>query len=149
MQVHRSLPPPRWRWLVLIPALGCFSCSGSAGLHPVQGKLLYKNQPMNGAVVTFHPKGANEVTTIRPVGLVKEDGSFTLATGQKEGAAAGEYTVTVIWPEEVAPKGKKGFTTEGPETQDRLRGSYAQQATSTLKVEIKKGSNQLEPFHLK
>ena len=56
--------------------------------YDVQGKLLYKNQPMSGALVTFHPKGADEVSAVRPTGLVKEDGTFTLATGQKEGAPA-------------------------------------------------------------
>jgi hypothetical protein len=111
--------------------------------------LFYKNQPMQGALVTFHPKGADDLRTIRPVGLVKEDGTFALMTGQQSGAPAGEYVVTVIWSEEVTPRGKKGFSTEPPDSQDRLRGAYANQATSTLRAEIKKGANQLEPFHLK
>ncbi len=102
-----------------------------------------------GALVTFHPSGTNEITAVRPVGLTKEDGTFTLTTGQNEGAAAGEYIVTVICPEEVKPRGKKAISTEPPDSQDRFRGAFANQGTSTLKVEIKKGDNQLEPFHLK
>jgi hypothetical protein len=129
------------------PVLCCFACSGGKTPNPVQGKVLYKDQPAKGVVVTFHPKGADPVTARRPIGLTKEDGTFTLTTDQKEGAPAGEYVVTIIWPEEVAPKSK--FSTEGPDTRDRLKGAYADPASSTLKIEIKKGPNQLEPFRLK
>src|SRR5437870_9683877 len=118
MQLPLPHPSPLWRWLALLPALCCLSCAGKESLNPVQGKLLYKNQPMSGALVTFHPKGADEVSAVRPTGLVKEDGTFTLATGQKEGAPAGDYVVTVIWPEEVGPKGKKVISTAPPESQD-------------------------------
>jgi hypothetical protein len=133
--------------LVLLPALCCLSCSGSSGLNPVQGKVLYKDQPLGGAVVTFHPKGADQVTAVPSVGRTKEDGTFTLTTGTKEGAPTGEYVVTIICPEE--PKGKQGFSTEAPDTPDRFQGAYANMATSKFKVEIKSGPNALEPFPLK
>jgi len=145
MQVHPSLLP-RWRWLALIPALCSLSCSGS-GLNPVKGQVFHNKQPAKGAVVTFHPKGGDDLKTIRPVGLTDDEGYFTLTTGDKPGAAAGEYVVTVIWPEEVKAK---GFSTEGSDSRDRLQGAYANpKAPSAFKVEIKKGDNQLEPFHLK
>jgi hypothetical protein len=132
-----------------VPVLWGLSCSGSGGkLNPVEGKVLYKDKPLKGAVLTFHPKGANDVTTVRPVGMTREDGTFTLTTGQKEGAPAGEYVVTLLCPEEVNPS-KKSFSTKAPETQDRFQGAYAKPETSTFKVEIKKGTNQLEPFRLK
>jgi hypothetical protein len=151
MQVRSSSSPARWRWLALAPALCCLSCSGSGGgLQPVQGTVLYKDQPLKGAVVTFHPKAAkNEVTIVRPVGRTEEDGTFTLTTGQKEGAPTGEYIVTVICPELVPSGGKGVISTAPPETQDRFQGAYANQATSGLKVVIKGGVNQLEPFRLK
>jgi hypothetical protein len=132
-----------------VPVLACLACSGGEKLNPVTGTVLHKQQPLKGAVVTFHPKGGSDITTVRPVGLTREDGTFTLSTGQKDGALAGEYVVTIICPEEVTPKGKRGFTTEAPDSQDRFHGAYANQATSTIKVEIKPGANQLEPFHLK
>jgi hypothetical protein len=128
-----------------LPALGCLSCSGGAALNPVHGKVLYKDQPAGGAVVTFHPEGGTSVTAIPTVGRTNEDGTFTLTTGDKEGAPAGTYVVTVIWPEEVKPK---GITTAPPESRDRLQGKYAEARGSALKVEIKKGDNQLEPFRL-
>lgn len=143
--------PQLFRGLVLAVALGCVACSGSdsGGLHPVAGKVFYKGQPAKGVVVTFHLKGADPVKAVRPVGMTREDGTFTLATGAKEGAAAGEYVATFIWPEDVAPKAKKAFSLDGPESQDRLQGAYANAATSTFKVEIKEGANQLSPFPLK
>jgi hypothetical protein len=131
-----------------LPALGCLSCSGSGKLYPVQGRVLHKDQPLKGALVTFHPKGADEVTAVRSTGLTGEDGTFTLTTGPKEGAPAGVYVVTVICSEEVPRDKKKGFSTEPPDTRDRFGGAYANRATSKLEVEIKKSANQLEPFHL-
>jgi hypothetical protein len=137
-----------WRWLLLVPAVGCLACSGGGGLHPVQGKVLKGNQPAKGVVVTFHPAGADPITAIRPVGVTNEEGEFTLTTGDKPGAAAGEYTVTMIWPEEV--KKSKGISTEPPDSRDRLQGAYADATKSRFKkVEVKSGLNQLEPFQLK
>jgi hypothetical protein len=146
MPVYPSLA----RWLVLGVALGCISCSGSGsdGLHPVTGKVLHKGQPAKGVVVAFHPKGADPVTAVRPIGVANEAGVFTLTTGTKDGAAPGEYVVTLVWPEDVVPKGKKGFSTAAPESQDRLQGAYANVATSTIKITVKEGPNQLGPFDL-
>jgi len=158
MPVHSSPAPPRrgavpryprlWSWLVLLPALFCLSCSRGGGLNPVHGKVLYKNQPLQGALVTLHPRGVNDITTVRPVGLTKEDGTFTVTTGQKEGAPAGEYVVTFICSEKVAPKDKKTISTEPQQTRDRFQGTYANRETSKFRVEIKTGVNQLEPFNL-
>lgn len=145
MQVHPSPTLPTWWGLALMPALCCLGCSGS-GLNPVQGKVLYNDQPAKGALVTFHPKGADDVNVIRPTGFTKSDGTFTLTTGKEAGAPAGEYVVTIIWPEEVK---SKGISMAPPDSQDRLNGAYANQKTSTLKVEIRKGTNQLDPFNLK
>src|SRR5438309_11557517 len=116
MQVHSFRTLHRWRWLGLFLACCCLSCAGKSALHPVQGKVFYKNQPIAGTLVTFHPKGATDLRTLRPVGLTKEDGTFTLTTGDQEGAPVGEYVVTFICSEEIVPKGgKKAVTTAPPE----------------------------------
>jgi hypothetical protein len=149
----RSSPPPPGRprarrWLALLSALVCASCSGGGPtLNPVHGKVLYKNQPLKGAQVTFHPRGPTDINTIRPVGLTGEDGTFSVKTGQKEGAPAGPYVVTLICSEEIKPKAKK-LSMESPGTRDMLGGTYARQETSKIHVEIKSGVNQLEPFNL-
>jgi hypothetical protein len=149
MRVGPSLRPSGWRWLALLPALGCVGCSGQAALHPVRGQVLQNERPAKGVVVTFHRQGDDPIRAVRPVGLTGPDGTFTLTTGDKEGAPAGEYRVTLIWPEEVAPKGKKGFSTEPPDSRDRLNGAYANADSSVLKVTIGPGENRLEPFRLK
>jgi hypothetical protein len=124
------------------------SCSGQVSLNPVQGKVLFKQEPLKGALVTFHPKGSDELTALRPTGLTKDDGSFTLTTGQQDGAPAGEYVITIICSEVVVPKGKE-ISTGGLETQDRLKGAYADRNNSKITATVKSGKNQLEPFDLK
>lgn len=136
--------------LVLVPAFCCLACSAGDTLNPVEGKVVSKDGPVRGAVVTFHPKGADPITAVRPVGFTKDDGTFTLSTGPKEGAPAGEYVVTFIWPKDVPTKGKKALSTDmTPESRDVFDGAYADPARSTFPVEIKRGPNKLEPFFLK
>ena len=159
MQVHTVFSGWR-RWLMLLPVLCCLSCS-SGGLNSVHGKLLYKDEQIEGVVVTFHPKRA-DMHTLLPVGQTQEDGTFTLMTGKKEGAPVGEYVVTFTCPQGGAVKGQKGkpkkmvsfnqeegFMGGFVNLEDRFKGVYANEAKSTVKVEIKKGTNQLEPFNLK
>lgn len=138
------------RGLVVLVAGSCFACSGGESMNPVQGKVLYKDKPLKGVGVTFHPKGPDDLKALRPGGMTGEDGSFTLSTGDKPGAPAGEYVVTfTCWEDPAPPKNKKVFSTSMPEAQDRFRGAYADPKTSQFKVEIKKGTNQLEAFQLK
>jgi hypothetical protein len=111
---------------------------------------MYRDQPLKGAVVTFHPKGSDDLATVRPVGLTGDDGTFTLATGRDDGAPAGEYVVTFICSEEVGTKdGKKEISTALPQTRDKFDGAYSNRETSRFTVEVKSGQNQLEPFQLK
>jgi hypothetical protein len=143
-----SLAP--WRLAALLPALCCLSCSAGASLHPVRGKVLLKGEPVEGAVVTFHPKGA-DLRTVLPVGQTDAEGTFTLSTGQSPGAPAGEYVVTLICPQMVDAKGKKqvGMSGQRLTTVDAFKGAYAREESSTIKVEVKSGANELEPFNLK
>ena len=142
--------PMKIRWVALFLIILCVSCAKNAPLNPVEGKVLYKGKEANGAVVTFHPKGGDPITAIRPVGLTGEDGTFKLTTGLSAGAPAGEYTVTLIWPKEVgtAKKNKEPDFNRVTETFDFLGGTYADAGTSKIKVEIKRGETKLEPFKL-
>ena len=142
-----ALPWARGRWLLFLPALCCLACSGRESLQDVRGQVLFQKQPGKGVLVTFHPKDAT-ITVVRPTGFTDDAGRFNLTTGDKPGARPGEYTVTFIWPEEVVDKAKKTISTEPPDSRDRLNGAYADPQKSSFKVEIKKGPNELEPFHL-
>src|SRR5438552_9737823 len=74
-------------------------CSGAHGTANVSGRVLYKNQPVEGATVIFHPKG--EGPSAKPAqGKTSNGGHFTVATyfgpgDQPTGALPGEYAVTV------------------------------------------------------
>jgi hypothetical protein len=108
--------------------------------------VLYQGEPLGGALVSFH---ADEGRKDPATGLTKADGTFELVTGDVKGADPGTYTVTVTCQVPVETKGG-GMSFGGtPETEDRLNGAYANRNQSTIKVEVKEGPNQLEPFDLK
>jgi hypothetical protein len=134
-------------WLPLAIALCCTSCSGGR-LNTVQGKVLYQGKPAKGALVVFHPKGNESLTAIPATGIAGEDGSFTLSSGKDAGAVAGDYAVTVTWPEE-AKETTKIPMEPPPPPPDRLKGRYANRETSGLTATVKSGTNQLEPFDLR
>lgn len=133
--------------LLSVGLLGA-SCSEAGRLSPVRGKVVYKGEPLAGALVTFHPKGDATPKTVPSTGLTKDDGTFALTTGDRDGAPPGDYVVTVLCSEPVA--GKKGAFSTGPaDTKDRLQGAYSNRATSKMAVTVKAGENQLDPFDLK
>lgn len=149
MRKYLSLPGSKWNCLVFLAVLGSTSCSGGDKLNPVRGKVLHKDKPIGGVLVTFHPKErGNDPRTVLPVGFTKEDGGFALSSGQHEGAPAGEYSVTFIHTAE-GQKEKKVISAELPVIQDRFQGAYANPGNSAFRVEIRKGFNELEPFRLK
>jgi hypothetical protein len=107
-------------------------------LHPVRGKLLFQNQPADGATVVFHP---TDPKAPKPAGRVAADGSFTLSTyPHGEGAPAGDYLVAVTW---LPPNAR-----DVENAKNRLPERYAQPGSSTLKATVKAGPNELEPFLL-
>jgi hypothetical protein len=135
--------------LALLSVLA-FGCKSGPVLEPVEGTVLHKGNAASGVVVTFHLKGSDPVTAIRPVGRTDADGKFTLMTGRDSGAQAGEYVVTFIWPKEVADKkkGKVFDTSAHPETVDFFDGALVDAARSKFTAVIKRGENKLEPFRL-
>lgn len=149
MQTQLWLPVSSWRGLAAISILCFASCSKAPTLNPVQGKVLHKDQPVKGAVVTLHPKQGVNMNTILPVGLTSEDGTFSVTTGENIGAAAGEYIVTFICPEDVLPKGKTMTMGMSVESQDRFKNVYSDKATSKFQIEVKPGLNQLTEFRLR
>jgi hypothetical protein len=128
----------------------CVACAGG-GLNSATGKVTYKGNPIKGAIVVFHPKDAN-MNSQRPSGVTDEGGAFSLTTGTKAGAPAGDYLVTITWPEEapVKPKGGKIMNTDAdtPDMPDRLKGRFADSTRTTLKATIKGGSNDIPTFDL-
>jgi hypothetical protein len=105
----------------------------------------YQGKPLAGALVSFHPDGGMRDPS---TGLTREDGTFNLVTGEINGAVAGKYTVTIMC--QVPAKAQStGMSFGGPqETEDMLKGAYANKSKSQISVEVKDGPNQLQPFEL-
>jgi hypothetical protein len=134
-------------------ALALTSCSGGKTvLNPVRGKVLFKDAPAAGVLVTLHQAGGTEMTTQASTGYTEEDGSFDITTGQDEGAPAGEYIVTMVWMQDTSgAKKKPGVIQMNADTAvaDKLKGRYGDRKRPSFpNITIKKGVNQLEPFRL-
>jgi hypothetical protein len=135
----------------LVLALSVCSCSGgNAGLNPVRGKVLYKDAPAAGILVTFHPVGADPKAAVS-TGYTNEQGVFEVMTGQDLGAPAGEYVVTMVWMVEAPGTKKKQPNTMTMSNEvnmvDKLKNKYGDRKNPAVTgINIKKGVNELDPF---
>jgi hypothetical protein len=120
----------------------------AAGLVRVQGK------PAVGAHVRLHPLDATLASKgLFPDGVADDTGQFHLTTyAAGDGAPAGEYRVTVTWPDEsFKPEfgAQREALLEGAEKPDRLKGKYANPGTSGLSLTIVAGNSEpLKPIDL-
>lgn len=149
--------------IVLFAALFFATLSGCGSdskvpVYPVTGKVFYKGEPAEGALVVFYPVGhekvAKEKIEPRPSGMVDEEGAFKLTTHEtNDGARAGDYQISIVWfkgnalddqePTFGGP-GKEG--TAG--TKDVLNRKYAEPSKSGLKALVVVGNNELDPIEL-
>lgn len=133
------------RFVVLVVlAMGLASCGRGdrKAVYPVRGKVFFKGRAAEGAWVTLVPLDG-DANVPRPGAQVKRNGSFRLSTyANYDGAPAGRYAVTIVYR---SPEKKVDGDNAGP---DLLRGRYADAKTTPLRVEIKDGPNDLEPFNL-
>jgi hypothetical protein len=118
-------------------AAACLGCGESweAATYPASGRVTINGEPPAGALVQLCPTGAKvDERDSRPWGVVKEDGSYTLATYDGgAGAPAGEYMFTITWPPSV----------KVPSMADRLGHRYSKPDQSRWKMTIKPGENAL------
>jgi hypothetical protein len=125
-------------------ALAGASCSNSHNLNPVSGTVSYKGKPAAGAVVFFQRQGVDPMNEHLIMGIVQEDGSFSLVCGPYgAGAPPGEYDVLIEWKQDRnQPKGLAA------KTHDRLKGRYADAKHPRLHASVKTETNHLPPFEL-
>lgn len=105
--------------------------------------MTFQKKPAAKAVVVLRPAAPGPLGDTLPHGEVGADGAFRIGTfGTGDGAPAGEYVITITWPEaRTDPSGDEVTT-------DRLKGRFADPARSPWKVTIKEGENELGPFRL-
>jgi hypothetical protein len=112
------------------------------GFVSVEGRLLVDDKPAAHAAVALHPIGTNAAAVIRPVAMTQADGSFRLTTHfQNDGAPAGEYTVTLFWPDPKAPIDE--CECKDPAEHDQLCGLYLNAEKSPLRATLRSGDKQL------
>jgi len=133
--------------LLLIVSLTSCGGSGQVPVNRVSGKVLLGGNPATGATVRFVPIQPTAATAkLRPMSVVGEDGSYTLATyGYGDGAPEGQYNVFITWPtpDELTEPG------EIPDDYRRLNETYGDRKKPKLRATVKKGDNEIPAFELK
>jgi hypothetical protein len=143
MGTRRALAAGTIGGALLLAAL--VGCSGGHGTASVAGTVTYKNQPVDGAAVIFHPQDG--APAARPAqGRTDSAGHFSLTTyfgpdDQPAGALPGEYKVTVTKIDE--PTG--AFDPhKDPPPKNHLPAKYMTPQKSPLTATIKPGTNRPE-----
>jgi hypothetical protein len=121
-------------------ATGCGTRQAGKTTYPVSGILLdAARRPAAGATVILQPVTKDDRDPARPTATVGADGSFRLTTYRTgDGAAEGEYVVTVVWPE---PR----KSPLDPPGRDRLGGKWMKPGPSSPRVRIGPHSGPLLP----
>jgi hypothetical protein len=124
----------------------CSACGNSGSRFPVWGKVLYDGRPAAGALVYFHPKaGTTSARGAVAQGVVGDDGTFTLAGPEGDGAPPGEYAVLVEWKQGAGTTPGRAPALTAP---DRFHGRYLDPNSPLLTAEVKAAKNRLPPFEL-
>jgi hypothetical protein len=125
--------------LVALSLAGCPSPAPlRVAIYPVEGRLFVSGLPAANAHLTFHPIDGSRV---RPVGRTGSDGTFTLTTfAPGDGAPAGEYVVTVVWPNDSIPLDECA----DPAAHDRMNGAYSDPTSRTVVVTVLPESNRID-----
>jgi len=140
----------RRRYTVLLIALGLVLAFGAAfilskklrssaepSFYAVEGKVLVDGEPAENVNVAFHPLSGDK-TSVCPVGRTNSRGIFHLMTrSDADGAPAGEYSVTLVWPDGLLDE----CEVVDPTLHDRLKGSYAKSDQLTFHVSVGPSSN--------
>jgi hypothetical protein len=131
---------------VAVGILGTVGCGQSAPpratVYPVQGKIELNGKPTAGAVVILHPKEGSAAPPARAE--VKPDGTFAAGTyGATDGAAEGDYVVTVEW---FKPVLKNDDYVMGP---NLIPKKYSERQTSQIEVHVAAQTNELPTIKLK
>jgi hypothetical protein len=141
----------RFMWAVAIA--GLLGCGGKdrIAVSPVHGQVTYNGRGVANATIIFHPVGevAEQLQKMRPYAYADDNGRFELKTYVTgDGAPPGEYEVGIIAGGGSDRDSGVGAGASGRSLPRNLMKKYANQKTSGIKVTIRAGENELEPFVL-
>jgi hypothetical protein len=130
--------------LLALPALAVSGCGENrVPVFRVSGKLTFQGRPPVGAQVVLHAVDHAQPSDVTPLGIVQEDGSFTITAYEPgDGAPLGDYVATVQWFKVVGDKSGSG---RGPNI---LPPRYARPETSPIKVSVSEEGAQLPPIEI-
>jgi hypothetical protein len=115
---------------------------------PAGGTVLYKNEPVEGATVTFVPTGTAQAA----IGQTDASGKFQLQTYQPgDGAVPGDYKVTVRKVEVAAQASEETnvFDTKPIEERSLLPQRYGKAEKTDLTASVKEEAENGFTFELK
>jgi hypothetical protein len=152
---HCKYAHPLGATAIVAAVLCAVGCGGPerVELHPTQGQVVQGGKPAAGAQVTLHPAASiadGPEKTLRPTGIADGSGNYALSTYVSgDGAPAGEWIVTVVWPDpKFPPERRQELEAEGNTVPDALGGRYARPEGSPWKVTIAPGENALPTIDL-
>jgi hypothetical protein len=131
--------------LPLVLVAGLVSCSSGerVRLHPVGGKVLYKDKALAKAMVVFHPLGDYPDDLPKPLAYTDAEGQFKMTTRRPgDGVPTGEYALTVEWRERT----RTGAEKIGG--RNLLPPRYSKPESSGLRCRVQEGPNELAPLLL-
>ena len=77
--------------------LGCGSGNQAKPVYVTTGRVLYNDQPLVGASVTFYPIDRVMLQKETPTGATDAQGNFTMSTyGSSDGVPTGYYRVAIV-----------------------------------------------------
>jgi hypothetical protein len=104
--------------------------------------VLVDGKPAVGATVVFHPEG-QPAAAAKPVGTVDANGEFRLTTAAaNDGAAPGDYKVTVAWYVSTPPR-KRAAEGDEPPPHNRLPEKFTKAEATPLRAVVSR--EQSEP----
>ncbi|MFO0810865.1 MAG: hypothetical protein U0746_19730 [Gemmataceae bacterium] len=145
------MSPAVRRWYLALLVASVAGCARGEKLVPVTGKVMVSGKPAVGALVMFYTDGTPDPHVTPATATVKDDGSFSVATGATGGMRPGKYIVTVVWPDpSKKPTDAQRMMGYSPsDAPDLLAGRYATREKTSLRAEVTAGENALPPFDLK
>ncbi len=123
--------------VALLSASGC--SNGKPKTAEVKGVIKTKQgKACDKALIVFHPLEKSRVNDPKPLAIAESSGAFVVRTHTSDdGAAPGEYGITVVWPGEASGKQEFSLSGEsGGSGADRLGGRYGNPKDPKIKVTV-------------